>query len=254
MRTWIATALAMALLLDGVAFATDFLHQASLLSLKSSPVRQKLRFVARVPPVRSPSADPMRVGASLEIVNPISGEAATFDLLPAGWSTLAATGFYRFVNPAAPAGISSVRFAVIRSGSSIQVVARATGITLDEPAQGTLGVILTVGSDRYCSTCNAPSRDESGRFVANKCAVPVACVRPPSSSTGTSSTTTSTASSTPTTLPVTTTTSTTTTTTMPPPNTTTSPSTTTTTRPPTTPTTKLPPPTNLPAQAPTCSM
>src|SRR5213594_1363399 len=150
------------------------------------PVRQKVRFVARVPPVRSPSADPMRVGAILEIVNPISGEAATFDLPPAGWSTLAATGFYRFVNPAAPAGISSVRFAVIRSGSSIQVVARATGITLDEPAQGTLGVILTVGSDRYCSTCNAPSRDEPGRFVANKCAVPVACVRPPSSSTGTS--------------------------------------------------------------------
>ncbi len=78
----------MALLLDGAAFATDFLHQASLLSLKSSPVRQKLRFVARVPPVRSPSADPMRVGAILEIVNPISGEAATFDLPPAGWSTL----------------------------------------------------------------------------------------------------------------------------------------------------------------------
>src|SRR3989442_5056512 len=194
MRTWIATALAMALLLDGVAFATDFLHQASLLSLKSSPVRQKLRLVARVPPVRSPSADPMRVGAILEIVNPISGEAATFDLPPAGWSTLAATGFYRFVNPAAPAGISSVRFAVIRSGSSIQVVARATGITLDEPAQGTLGVILTVGSDRYCSTCNAPSRDEPGRFVANRCAVPVACVRPASSSTGSSSTTTSTTS------------------------------------------------------------
>src|SRR5437899_5805943 len=82
MRTWIATALAMALLLDGAAFATDFLHQASLLSLKSSPVRQKVRFVARVPPVRSPSADPMRVGAILEIVNPISGEAATFDLAP----------------------------------------------------------------------------------------------------------------------------------------------------------------------------
>ncbi len=147
-----ATGLAMALLLEGVAFATDFLQQASLLSLKSSPVRQKLRFVARVPPVRPPSADPMRVGAILEIVNPISGEAATFDLPPADWSTLAATGFYRFVNPAAPAGNSRVRFALIRSGSSIQVVARTTGITLDEPAQGTLGVILTVGSDRYCST------------------------------------------------------------------------------------------------------
>src|SRR5437879_4525746 len=118
MRTWIATALAMALLLDGAAFATDFLHQASLLSLKSSPVRQKLRFVARVPPVRSPSADPMRVGAILEVVNPISGEAATFDLPPAGWSTLAATGFYRFVNPAAPAGIPRVTVGVSRSGPS----------------------------------------------------------------------------------------------------------------------------------------
>src|SRR5882724_776916 len=191
-QTRIATGLAMALLLEGVAFATDFLHEASLLSLRSSPVRQKVRFVARIPPVRPPSADPMRVGAILEIVNPISGEAATFDLPPAGWSTLAATGFYRFVNPAAPAGISSVRFAVIRSGSSIQVVARATGITLDEPAQGTVGVILTVGSDRYCSTCNAPSRDEPGRFVANGCAVPLACVRPASSPTATSSTTTST--------------------------------------------------------------
>src|SRR5207244_6247711 len=135
----------------------------SLLSLRSSPVRQKVRFVVRAPPVRSPSADPMRVGAVLQIVNPISGEAATFDLPPADWSANMAAGFYRFVNPDAPAGNSRVRFALIRSGSGIQVVARATGITLDEPAQGTLGVILTVGSDRYCSTCNAPSRDEPGR-------------------------------------------------------------------------------------------
>src|SRR5437879_13817139 len=117
-QTRIAIGLAMTLLLEGVAFATDLLHEASLLSLRSSPVRQKVRFVARVPPVRSPSADPMRVGAILEVVNPISGEAATFDLPPAGWSTLAATGFYRFVNPAAPAGIPRVTVGVSRSGPS----------------------------------------------------------------------------------------------------------------------------------------
>src|SRR5439155_26592940 len=38
-QTRIATGLAVALLLESVAFATDFLHQASLLSLRSSPVR-----------------------------------------------------------------------------------------------------------------------------------------------------------------------------------------------------------------------
>src|SRR3989442_14445519 len=99
MQTWIATALAMTLLLDGAAFATDFLHEASLLSLRSSPVRQKVRFVARVPPVRLPSADPTRVGAVLEIVNPIAGEAATFDLPPADCSTTAAPDIFHSLYP-----------------------------------------------------------------------------------------------------------------------------------------------------------
>src|SRR5262245_24614594 len=77
-----------ALLLAGVtaAFATDFLQGSSKLVVESTSTRQKLTLMSKLPPPPAPAADPTAVGATFMVINPNTGESATFDLPAAGWS------------------------------------------------------------------------------------------------------------------------------------------------------------------------
>jgi hypothetical protein len=68
-----------------------------------------------------------------------------------------------------------VKLAVLKVGRALKVAAKASGLTLDEPSQGTVVVQLTVGSDVYCSTCTTADVDETGRYKAKACPAPPSC-------------------------------------------------------------------------------
>jgi hypothetical protein len=163
--------------------AADFLHDARRLQLASSGDRQTFLWVARSPVVL-PAADPRAVGATLEVANPVTGERATLLLPPPGWRTNGPGTLYRFRG----ADGGDVRAATLSGRGLLRVVARTTGITLDEPSQTVLAVVLAVGEDRYCSTCRTPVADGPGRFLATSCP-PEPC-RGAASSTSTTTTTT----------------------------------------------------------------
>lgn len=177
---------------------------------------------ALVAPTPGGPDDPRTGGATFRIYNPDSGESATFDLPASNWVLKGGSSvYYKFTNPASPAGPSQVKISLLRGGRQLSVKAKATGITLNEPTQGRLGVVFTSGSVRYCALFAPPfvKRDQVGKFQAKKAPVPIAC--PPDGST----TTTSTIATTSTTNEETTTTtttepepSTTTTSTLPPPS------------------------------------
>src|SRR6185503_18023101 len=93
-----------------------------------------------------------------------------------------------------------VRVAVIRNGRMVRMTARASGISLDEASQGTIGVQLSAGTQRYCAVFGGSVRvDRPGRFSARRAPTPGACPGP-SPTTTSSTSTTSTSSTTTTTV------------------------------------------------------
>src|SRR5439155_1533469 len=166
---------------------------------------QRTLFVGRSSAIVAPTPggpdDPTVVGATLAL-RAASGESAAFDLPASSWSVNAAGTAYKFRNPSAPAGPSTVRMALVKDHATLRVAARATGITLDEPSQGSIAVIFTSGTLRYCTSFGGTVvRDQPGSFIARNAPPPASC----------RSTTTTTASTVPTTTTSTTTTTTTTT-------------------------------------------
>jgi hypothetical protein len=125
--------------------------------------------------------DPTRVGATVTIYNPDSCESATFDMPASNWRLShgeRAIGF-RFVNRNAPAAPSAVQLAEIRI-DRLKVHARSSGITLDESSQRSLGLVLTMGSQRYCTLFGGRiTRDQPGMFAGRLAPAPASC--PPSS-------------------------------------------------------------------------
>jgi len=166
-----ALATALVALLGAGVRASDHPQDALKLILRDSPGGQKTVYVTRVPTIVLPQDQPFIVGASFTITAQ-SGETATFDMPADNWTGNASATLYKFTNRVAPVGPSPVKLAIIKDGSALKVTAKACGITLDEPSQGSISVMLTIGSDRYCSTCGGlgVSADEPGRFVARGCA------------------------------------------------------------------------------------
>ena len=185
--------------------AADHPEEARSLELRQRPGRDRLAWSVRSPAPPAPAADPRVVGGTLRVVG--VNEQVTLSLPATGWS-LRSNGTLRFSNPLAPAGPSPVQRVKLRVGRDLGLRAKATGIALDDPQQGSVAVSLAIGDDVYCSRCSAPRVDEAGRFEARKCPAPVAC----STGTTTSTVTSTSATSTQTTFPGTTTSSTTTTT------------------------------------------
>ena len=153
-------------------------RDAVRLLLKARNGKEKLVWVSKAPALTLPAGDPAATGATLEIRNPVTLETATLQLPAGGWSANAANTVFKFKNPDAPTG-TAVKVAVIKA-SVLKVVAKGTGITLDEATQGSIELALTVGTDRYCSSCGTPTKDEGaagpdGQYLAKSCAAPPSC-------------------------------------------------------------------------------
>ena len=156
-----------------IAGAVDHPQEAKKLVVKDVG-GQSLVWVTKLPAPMLPATNPRTFGATLR-VSASSGESASFSLPAAGWSANDAGTVYKFKNPDAPGGLSEVKVAVLAESKVIKISAKSSGITLDEPSQGTVSVRLTIGTDVYCSDCTTPVRDEPGRFTAKRCPAPASC-------------------------------------------------------------------------------
>lgn len=194
------------------AAAAEYPLAGKRLVLRQTATQERLKLVIRdavaVPVVGGPD-DPRQIGATLEILNPGSGEVATLTIPAAGWSVTASGRVLSFRVEVPCRGRrctgaigdpidSEVRSVRILEGKRIKVRAGATGLTLNEPAQGRLTTVLTIGTFRYCAEFGGTIlSDESGRFSARDATAPTACPPAPgSSTTSTSTTVTSTSQST----------------------------------------------------------
>ena len=216
----ILLASAAALLSTASARATDQVVPGSRLTLKvSSNGKEKLSFKSKgtfAIPTPGSSDDPAQAGATLELSNPDTGESFTFELPGTHWSATPAGTLLRY-RDSALAESGKVKLALV-SGRSIKISGRRVGITLNEPSQGRLTLVLTSGSFRYCARFDDGSvmRDQPGAFDAKNAPPPAACPVPSTTTVPTTSTTsTSSTDTTSTDTSSSTTTSSTTTSTLP---------------------------------------
>jgi hypothetical protein len=210
--------MAVALLAAGVAHgASDQLVPGTQLKLTvSASGRQKLSFQSKGTlsiPVPGSADDPSHAGATLQLFNPNTNESFTFALPSTHWSASASGSSFKYRDKV-PVESGEVAVAVI-GGRQLKVSGRKIGITLNEPSQGALGVVLTSGSFQYCALFSDGSVrvDKPGSFSAKNAPPPMTCPMAATTTTTTATTSTSTtvrASSTTTTttvtLPITTTT------------------------------------------------
>jgi hypothetical protein len=207
--------------------ALDVPLDADSLLLRRTPGgREILELVARdaalVVPERKTADDPSMPGADGAMLELFGGDGS-YAALPIpggggmpGWRAREGRRqprSYRYLNPAAPGGPSTVKLLVLRDGKALGIVGRAVGLPLDVPV-GRVGVRLTIGSLRLCALFDESTvaHDKADRFAARHalaaalpdCADDSLRLLPlPASTTTTSSsstTTTSTSSSTTTTL------------------------------------------------------
>lgn len=120
--------------------------------------------------------DPTVAGATLTIASGSLGETASFDLPAANWAVNASGAVFRYRNALAPGGPSAVKVTRLKNGSLLKVSAKSTGITLDEPTQGSILVSLVIGPRQYCATFGGTVlRDEPNRFIAKNAPAPGSC-------------------------------------------------------------------------------
>jgi hypothetical protein len=198
------------------SWAMDAPISGKKLTLRDTP-SPKLVLVSRAAitgPTFTGSDDPTFFGATLQVTS-MGGETETVDLPAGGWS-FSNSGVFRFRNTLAPAGISPVRTVIITPGRRLKILAKTPVISLNEPSQGGISVILQSGTLRYCATFGGVvTLDTLGKFNAKNAPTPGGCPPPPTT-TSTSSTSTSSTSSTSSPIPTSTVTSTTSTTTLVP--------------------------------------
>ena len=192
-RRWMAVASALLLSKALSARAADQLIPGTQLELKSTSTTEKLVFVSRgTPSVPGPSSGdaPTNGGATLQIMNPDTSESFTFDMPSVHWTATAGGTIYRYVDSLStePGG---VKVALV-GGHVLKISGRKAGITLDEPSQGTLAVVLTAGSVRFCARFDDGSvtEDRPGRFSARDALPPGSCPTPAPSTTTTTTTAT----------------------------------------------------------------
>src|SRR5207247_1980650 len=125
--------MAVALLCAVPARAQDRPLPGKKLTMMSRGARQMTVFIAKAR--LDTQFQPEVTGAKLRIVNPTSGESRVVDLPASGWSSNAHGTVFKFKNPSAPGGSSPVKAALVKHKSGITVIAKTTGITLDEQKQ-----------------------------------------------------------------------------------------------------------------------
>lgn len=171
--------LALAMLVGPAGGIEDTLS-ARTLALREGRQKARLVLVADtsiVAPLPGTGEDPTLLGALLDVGNPRTGESARLTAPASGWSVNVLGTVFRF--RAAARGAPGIRSIVIRHGRRLKLKATAVGITLDEPAQGVVAVVLTTGTRRYCMLFGGDvRRDEPGKFAAWNAPAPSACPGP----------------------------------------------------------------------------
>jgi hypothetical protein len=182
-ETMTALACALAVLGGGAALATDQTLPGNKILVLDRQGQGELLHVSKLEtlnlkiPTPGGPDDPTKVGASVTIYNPNTCESATFDLPASNWrmdhaETVPA---FKFSNRNAPAPPSEVQQAEIRI-DRLKILARASGIMLDESSQGSVGVVLTAGSQRYCTLFGGTIlHDKPGMFSALLAPAPASC-------------------------------------------------------------------------------
>jgi hypothetical protein len=209
-RSRIALSALALLALTAAAHAADELAPGKKLDVRATRGKQSVRFSSKgsfTLPAPGSADDPRIGAATFQLVNPTTSESFTFSLPSRHWTLSPKGTAYRYRDFALsePDRVVSAFLGV----GSLKVVIKKIGITLDEPSQGALSIVLAIGAVRFCARFDdgAIVKDVPGRFTAKNAVAPTACF-------GTTTTTTSSS-----TLPLATTTTSggsTTTTTLPP--------------------------------------
>jgi hypothetical protein len=204
------------------AIAGDVPVDGRVVILRQTPSgREVLQLLVRdadLPvPTRRSTGDPTMRGSSGATLEVFSGDGTTTAIpVPGGmpgWKARDVRGqvtSFRYGNPLAPGGATSVKVLVLRRGKDLLVVGRDTGLPLTLPL-GRLGIRLTMGDVRVCTLFDESTvvQDRPGLFVARRA---VAAAAPDCSDASLSGVPPTTTSTTTTTSSSTTTTSTSTTT------------------------------------------
>src|SRR5262245_14254378 len=190
----VAVLLGLLVRIDSAAALDDELLSGTTLALRQGKKAERLVVVARgaIPaPLPGGTDDPRFAGARVDIGNPASYEWAHLNAPAAGWSVNHLGTLFRFRNTSPTDRLDEPLSVVIRHGRRVKVASRAIGITLDEPTQQNLAVVITSGTRRYCLLFGGKvRRDEPGHFVAHAAPVPSSCPTPSETPTPTTSTTT----------------------------------------------------------------
>lgn len=162
--------LALVLLLStATAHAADVLVPGRKLVMSAQSGRQSLTFTAKSPLI-APTDDPRTGGATLSVVAADSGESATIDLPASRWTANAAGTVFTFKDPT-----GTVKSAKIKAGA-LSVKARSTGISLNEPSQAGVGIVLATATTRHCALFGGTiRRNLPGRFQAKNAPAPASC-------------------------------------------------------------------------------
>jgi ABC-2 type transport system ATP-binding protein len=157
-----------------LASAADLLVPGQKLALSDRSDRQKLTFTAKSSLITT-ADDPRTGGATLTIVIADTGESATFDLPASHWTANGSGTVFKWKNQNAPNPPSEVKVALLKSGT-LKVKAHATGISLNEPSQTAVGVVLATGTTRYCTLFGGDiRRNVPGSFMARNAPAPAEC-------------------------------------------------------------------------------
>jgi hypothetical protein len=144
-----------------------------------------------VPPAPGSASDPTTSGAVLNVINPITGELATFELPASGWEGIgepAGSNGYRYSDRDEQHG--PCRQVDLKAGSlKASCKGAQIAFSLDEPAQGEIGLELRSGHTAYCMDFGGTIRKDvpavdggKGMFKAQLAPTPAACPFVPSDS------------------------------------------------------------------------
>ena len=200
------------------ALSADVPLAGTKLLIKDKPsdaTKRLVSFKAADAAVSVSGIDPTATGATVEIVNQNPGVAQSdvFALPAIGWTAAGAPATsYKYKDKTLANG--PVKTAQVKGGKLVKLVAKGATMTfqLGLVPQGSVGVVFTSGSARYCTLFGGTvKKDTETQFKATKAAAPGTCPGGPTTTTNTMSTTASSSTSTSTATTTTSTSATTTT-------------------------------------------
>jgi hypothetical protein len=176
---------------DGIGDACDvnqFPGNAKLtLKDNADPTKRRMVLVSHdrqvTAPIAGSTADPRTADTTLEVLNPTTMESMSLTLPSSGWvglGTPAGSRGYKF----AGTGVCTRAF---MKGRLLKARCSGSGISftlLDQPAQGSLAVKVSVGApvpaQSYCLEFSGAAvvKDELGVFIARRAPAPAACAIP----------------------------------------------------------------------------